>query len=45
MPRIAVRGAYLYYEERGTGPETVVFAHGLLWSCRLFDRQAGLGRE
>jgi 3-oxoadipate enol-lactonase len=39
MPRIAVRGADLYYEERGTGPEAVVFAHGLLWSCRLFDRQ------
>jgi 3-oxoadipate enol-lactonase len=39
MPRIAIRGADLYYEERGAGPETVVFAHGLLWSGRLFDRQ------
>jgi 3-oxoadipate enol-lactonase len=39
MPRIAIRGADLYYEECGAGPEAVVFAHGLLWSCRLFDRQ------
>ena len=39
MARIAVRGAGLHYEERGAGPETVVFAHGLLWSGRLFDRQ------
>lgn len=39
MPHIAVRGAGLHYEERGAGPETVVFAHGLLWSGRLFDRQ------
>src|ERR1700680_1226052 len=39
MPRIAVRGAGLHYEEHGAGPETVVFAHGLLWSGSLFDRQ------
>src|SRR5579864_2039696 len=39
MPRIAVRGAGLHYEEQGAGPETIVFAHGLLWSGRLFDRQ------
>ena len=39
MPRIAVRGADLHYEVSGAGPETVVFAHGLLWSGRLFDRQ------
>jgi 3-oxoadipate enol-lactonase len=39
MPRIAVRGADLYYEERGAGPDAVVFAHGLLWSGRLFERQ------
>ena len=39
MPRLKVNGADLYYEETGSGPETVVFAHGLLWSGRLFDRQ------
>ena len=39
MPRIKVNGAQLYYEQRGTGPETIVFAHGLLWSGRMFDAQ------
>lgn len=39
MPTIRVNGANLYYEEQGSGPETIVFAHGLLWSCRMFDEQ------
>jgi 3-oxoadipate enol-lactonase len=39
MPRIAVRGADLHYEECGAGPEAVVFAHGLLWSGGMFERQ------
>lgn len=39
MPIIRVNGAGLHYEEHGTGPETIVFAHGLLWSCRMFDDQ------
>ncbi len=39
MPKIKVNGAELYYEETGSGPETIVFSHGLLWSCRMFDKQ------
>jgi len=39
MPRIKVHGADLYYEEHGGGPETIVFAHGLLWDRRLFAPQ------
>jgi 3-oxoadipate enol-lactonase len=39
MPTLDVNGATLWYEEHGTGPETVVFAHGLLWSGRMFDAQ------
>ena len=39
MPRLCVNGATIHYEEHGTGPETIVFAHGLLWSVRMFDRQ------
>src|SRR5215467_4339172 len=39
MPIIRVNGAGIYYEEHGTGPGTIVFAHGLLWSCRMFDDQ------
>src|SRR5258708_12785208 len=42
MPIIRVNEAALYYEEHGTGPETIVFAHGLLWSCRMFDAQGGV---
>ena len=39
MPHITVNGALLYYEEQGAGPETVVFAHGLLWSGAMFQAQ------
>ncbi|ABU59427.1 alpha/beta fold hydrolase [Roseiflexus castenholzii] len=39
MPEIRVNGATISYEEHGTGPETIVFAHGLLWSGRMFDHQ------
>lgn len=39
MPRLLVNGASLWYEERGAGSGTVVFAHGLLWSGRMFDAQ------
>jgi 3-oxoadipate enol-lactonase len=40
MPRLAVAvdGTELHYEERGAGPP-IVFAHGLLWSGRMFDAQ------
>jgi pimeloyl-ACP methyl ester carboxylesterase len=39
MPHAKVNGHTLYYEETGSGPETIVFAHGLLWSGRMFDAQ------
>jgi pimeloyl-ACP methyl ester carboxylesterase len=29
----------LYYELHGAGPETIVFAHGLLWSGSMFEDQ------
>src|SRR6266852_1638022 len=45
MSTIRVNGAALYYEEHGTGPETIVFAHDLLWSCRMFDAQVALLKE
>ena len=37
--KIRVNGAELFYEEQGTGDETIYFSHGLLWSCRMFDNQ------
>jgi pimeloyl-ACP methyl ester carboxylesterase len=39
MPKLQVNGAAIYYEEHGAGPETIVFAHGLLWSGRMFEYQ------
>lgn len=39
MPFIKINGAQLYYEDQGAGPETIVFAHSLLYSCRMFDKQ------
>jgi len=45
MPEITVNGARLWYEESGSGPQTIVFAHGLLWSGRMFDAQAAALRD
>jgi 3-oxoadipate enol-lactonase len=39
MPHLTVNGARLYYEEHGSGLQTIVFAHGLLWSGRMYDAQ------
>jgi 3-oxoadipate enol-lactonase len=45
MPLIKLNEANIYYEEQGTGPETIVFAHGLLWSGRMFDDQVRVLKE
>ena len=37
--QINVNDANLYYEENGSGKETIFFSHGLLWSCRMYDKQ------
>jgi pimeloyl-ACP methyl ester carboxylesterase len=39
MPELSVNGASLHYESTGDGPETIVFAHGLLWSGDMFGAQ------
>src|SRR5262245_51346677 len=39
MPKLRINRAEIYYEDVGSGPQTIVFAHGLLWSCRMFDGQ------
>ncbi len=39
MPHLIIRGLDLYYEERGTGRETIVFSHGLLMNLRMYDEQ------
>ncbi|SFQ02829.1 Pimeloyl-ACP methyl ester carboxylesterase [Nitrosomonas cryotolerans] len=45
MPRKKINGTMLHYEESGTGPETVIFAHGLLWNNRLFDSQVAMLKD
>jgi len=39
MPRMTINGAELHVEDRGLGPETIAFSHGLLMSGRMFDNQ------
>jgi 3-oxoadipate enol-lactonase len=39
MPKIEINGVSIHYETRGEGAETIVFAHGLLWSGKMFENQ------
>src|SRR5262249_4732697 len=39
MPLRTVNGVRLNVEDVGTGPETIVFAHGLLWSGGMYAAQ------
>lgn len=39
MPKIEINGVPIHYQIRGQGSETIVFAHGLLWSEKIFENQ------
>ena len=39
MPTIHVNGVELFYKESGSGPETIVFSHGLLMDHTMFEPQ------
>ena len=39
MPFIEVNGVNIFYEEKGTGNDTLIFSHGLLWSHQMFAAQ------
>ncbi len=39
MPYLTIRQARIHYEESGSGPETIVFSHGLLMSGDMFRDQ------
>lgn len=39
MPYALINGTRLYYDEAGSGPETIVFSHGLLMSGDMFSEQ------
>ncbi|MFC1719847.1 alpha/beta fold hydrolase [Pseudomonadota bacterium] len=45
MPRLNINGAEIYYEETGSGPETIVFSHGLLMSGEMFSDQVAAFQE
>lgn len=45
MPKMNLNGHNIYYEDHGTGPETIVFAHGLLFSGRMFDHQVQMLKD
>src|SRR5687767_2024240 len=45
MPHMTINGVSLYYEEQGAGPEAIVFAHGCLLNCRMFDGQVAALKE
>jgi pimeloyl-ACP methyl ester carboxylesterase len=39
VPKIEINGVQIHYTIQGQGPETIVFAHGLLWSEKIFENQ------
>jgi 3-oxoadipate enol-lactonase len=39
MPQVSVRGTRLYVEDSGGSGPVVLFSHGLLYSCRMWDAQ------
>ena len=39
MPHLNVNGANIYYEEHGSGSETILFSHGFLWSGHMYHNQ------
>ncbi len=45
MPRIHVNGVELHYEDTGAGPESIVFAHGLLMNGAMFDAQVAAFKD
>lgn len=45
MPFASVNGTRLYYEDSGGSGTPIVFSHGLLWSCRMFDAEVAALRQ
>lgn len=39
MPRTSINGCNYYFEETGSGPETIVFGHGFLMTHRQWEAQ------
>ena len=45
MPYASINGTRLYYEDTGGIGAPILFSHGLLWSCRMFDAQVNALRQ
>lgn len=45
MPKIELNGIKINYEDIGSGEETIVFSHGLLWNTTLFENQVEFLKE
>jgi 3-oxoadipate enol-lactonase len=45
MPQLSVNGTRLYVEDSGGSGPAVVFSHGLLYSCRMWDSQVPVLRS
>ena len=45
MPILQVNSTNLWYEETGSGSETIVFSHGLLWSGHMFREQVAFLKD
>lgn len=39
MPNLEIKGINLHYRDEGSGPETIVFSHGLLLNGSIFTNQ------
>ncbi len=45
MSKIQINGAKLHYTDEGAGSETILFAHGLLWSGQMFEAQVNVLKD
>jgi 3-oxoadipate enol-lactonase len=45
MPYQTINGARIYYQEHGSGPKTIFFSHGLLWSGYMFHNQIAVLKD
>jgi pimeloyl-ACP methyl ester carboxylesterase len=39
VPKVKINGVELFYKESGSGPESIVFSHGLLMDHSMFEAQ------
>ena len=45
MPQIRVNGVELFYEEKGSGSEVMLFSHGFLMDHTMYDFQIETFKE